>query len=313
MTDMHPNGNGHLAPSRLPIPMAVAKEYDISAPDWRVLVEQVFPTAKTVEAVMLALAYCRKRNLDVYKKPVHIVPMWNSILGRMVETVWPGIAEIRTTAMRTRDYAGLDEVVFGPEKTQSFGDGKTSKTVTFPEWASVTVHRLDRQGVPRAYKAKIFWLETYATMGKGDVPNEMWASRAYGQLDKCVEAAALRKAFPEELGSTYSAEEMEGKVIDVTPNHERPEPAKIPPLVPLPSRPAAESGRQERPAEGIPDAVASPFSPAAHPTNGPVPSEPFPELPAFLDRRKNPALALASAEELDEYLDQHADELRAQK
>ena len=35
-----------------------------------------------------------------------------------------------------------------------------------------------------------------------------------GQLDKAAEAAALRAAFPEELGNDYAAEEMEGQVID---------------------------------------------------------------------------------------------------
>ena len=41
----------------------------------------------------------------------------------------------------------------------------------------------------------------------------MWEKRPIGQFDKCLEAA-LRKAFPEEVGSMYAAEEMEGRVID---------------------------------------------------------------------------------------------------
>jgi hypothetical protein len=45
----------------------------------------------------------------------------------------------------------------------------------------------------------------------------MWRRRTRGQLDKCAEAAALRAAFPEELGNDYSAEEMEGQVIDHAP------------------------------------------------------------------------------------------------
>ena len=42
----------------------------------------------------------------------------------------------------------------------------------------------------------------------------MWKKRPRGQLDKAAEAAALRAAFPEELGNDYAAEEMEGQVID---------------------------------------------------------------------------------------------------
>lgn len=287
-------GNGHLKGSRLPLAPAVAKEYEISAPDWRVLVEQVFPSAKTVEAVMLALAYCRKRNLDIYKRPVHIVPMWSSTLGRMVETVWPGIAEIRTTAMRTKDYAGIDEVVFGPPITQTFAgtakDGsKIEKTVTFPEWASVTVYRLDRTGTPRAYKAKVFWLETYASMGKGDLPNEMWESRAYGQLDKCVEAAAIRKAFPEEVGNTYSAEEMEGKTIDITPDHTPAAPPPAPKLVSPPSGPAASGSAETKTLKAVGD---FPAENGRAPENGGAgaeitnPATDLGAIPPPFDRRK---------------------------
>ena len=236
-----------IQPSRLPIAPAIAKEFDIQPTEWRVLVDQIFPSAKSVESVMMALAYCRKRNLDIFKKPVHIVPMWSSAKRAMVETVWPGIAEIRTTASRTGEYAGIDAVEFGPIIERSFTGqtgGNNSETITkkvrFPEWASVVVYRMVA-GVRCAYHAKVYWEETYATMGKSDVPNDMWAKRPRGQLDKCVEAAALRKAFPEELGNTYAAEEMEGREIadGVTIDHV----AKTPPAPPKP--PVPEPHRQE--------------------------------------------------------------------
>lgn len=38
----------------------------------------------------------------------------------------------------------------------------------------------------------------------------MWQKRPYGQIAKCAEAQALRKAFPE-VGSAPTADEMEGK------------------------------------------------------------------------------------------------------
>ena len=39
----------------------------------------------------------------------------------------------------------------------------------------------------------------------------MWQKRPYGQLAKCAEAQALRKAFPEIVSQHPTAEEMEGK------------------------------------------------------------------------------------------------------
>lgn len=234
-----------IQPSRMPIPAAVAKEFEVGPTEWRVLVDQIFPAAKSVESVMMALAYCRKRNLDIFKKPVHIVPMWSTAKGQMVETVWPGIAEIRTTASRTGEYAGIDAVEFGPMIERTFtgtvGRGQREETVTkkvrFPEWASVVVYRMIG-GEKCAYHAKVFWEETFATIGKSEVPNDMWAKRPRGQLDKCVEAAALRKAFPEELGNTYAAEEMEGRTIDGGTIEHVPAPTPPRPPAPPSARPA---------------------------------------------------------------------------
>ena len=241
------NAIAQIQPSRLPIAASVAKEFSIQPAEWRVLVEQIFPNAKTVEAVTMALSYCRARNLDIYKKPVHVVPMWSSALGKMVETVWPGIAEIRTTAARTGEYAGIDEVQFGPMVERTFtgqtGSGNRAETitkvVTFPEWASVVVYRFVK-GQKIAFHTKIFWEETYASVGKSDVPNDMWARRPRGQFDKCVEAAALRKAFPEEVGSMYAAEEMEGRVIDHDAG------AKAAPQPPKPPAPPAPPSDDEQ-------------------------------------------------------------------
>lgn len=214
-----------LPPSRLPIVGSVADELGIDAMQWRVLVDQVFPNAKSAEAIALALTYCKARNLDVFKRPVHIVPMWSSALNRMVETVWPGIAEVRTTAVRTGAYAGIDEVIYGPmierdfegdrdiwENDRKVGTERVKITARFPEFASVVVYRMV-EGQRCAFNAKVYWEEAFAS-DKSGLPNSMWQKRPRGQLDKCVEAAALRKAFPEELGNTYVAEEMEGRTID---------------------------------------------------------------------------------------------------
>lgn len=268
-----------LAPSRLPMSAAIAKEFEIDRTQWRVLVEQTFPSAKTIEAVLMALSYCRARNLDIFKKPVHIVPMWSSELGRMVETVWPGIAEIRTTAARTGEYAGIDEVIFGPMVERKFtgtvGKGQRAETVTkavkFPEWASVVVYRIVK-GQRSAFHTKVFWEETYASIGKSDVPNDMWGKRPRGQLDKCVEAAALRKAFPEEVGSMYAAEEMEGRVIDAAATDVTPASRPTPPSPPEPPEPGNEPGRPpegQKSGGGEPGEMADPAASSLHNSDHP--------------------------------------------
>lgn len=57
----------------------------------------------------------------------------------------------------------------------------------------------------------------------------MWTRRPYAQLAGCAEARALRKAFPE-LGSAPTADEMEGKEIDMGAAEViRDEPKRTPP------------------------------------------------------------------------------------
>lgn len=205
--------------ARLPMPTGLN---DLDAGKWRVLCESVFPNAKSMEAIVMAVDYCKARKLDVFKRPVNIVPMWNKSLGKEVETIWPSINEVQTTAARTGKYAGMDEPKWGPDKTRTFEgilkwrEGNLWKEealkieITYPEWCSVTVYRLV-EGQKCAFTEPVFWEEAYAHRGKTEVPNDMWTKRTRGQLLKVAKAFSLRAAFPEE--GEYTAEEMEGREI----------------------------------------------------------------------------------------------------
>jgi hypothetical protein len=86
-----------------------------------------------------------------------------------------------------------------------------SITLQFQEWCRVTITR-ELNGKERRFVGpKVYWLEAYAKWADTDVPNDMWANRPVGQLEKCAEAGALRRAFPEEIGNELTAEEMEGQ------------------------------------------------------------------------------------------------------
>lgn len=221
---------------RLPWHPAIEKKFGVSKGEWKVLAEAIYPAAKTADSIVMVLSYCHSRKLDPFKRPVHIVPIWDSKKNGYIETVWPGISELRTTAMRTGNYAGIDEAEFGGKTTVKF-TGKIkkkewveiTKEVTFPEWCRMTVYRMVEGHRVAFVGPKTYWLESYGTMGASNVPNDMWEKRASGQLEKVAEASALRRAFPEELGNEYAAEEMEGvkyqgpeNAKDVTPETERP-------------------------------------------------------------------------------------------
>jgi len=182
-----------------------------------VLQSSLYPGA-AVESVKMVLGYCRAAGLDPFQKPVHIVPMWDRASGGMRDVVMPGVNLYRTQAARSGECAGVTEPEFGPDKTENIG----GQNITYPLWCRVTVSRRLPTGEIVNFTAREFWLENYAVKGgkeKSIAPNAMWTKRPYGQIAKCAEAQALRKAFPE-IASAVTADEMEGKAInadDVVP------------------------------------------------------------------------------------------------
>lgn len=177
-----------------------------------VLGSSLYPGAST-NSIRMVIGYCKASGLDPMQKPVHIVPMWDSKAGQMRDVVMPGIGLYRTQASRSRQMAGISEPEFGPMIEAELGGQK----VNFPEWCKVTVNRLMPGGGVSQFTAIEYWTENYAIKGgkeKSIAPNAMWSKRPRGQIAKCAEAQALRKAFPE-FGSAPTADEMEGKVIEM--------------------------------------------------------------------------------------------------
>lgn len=206
--------------------LARKENFDASVIDpnvYSALKNSIYPGASD-ESIAMVHAYCVARKLDPFLKPVHIVKM-KVKNGKMKKSskgfeyedsddrdvIMNGIGLYRIQADRTGLYAGQTEPEFGPEVTEKF-DGKE---FTYPQWAKVTVLKIMPDGSIAKFTAKEFWIENYATSGKDKkFPNAMWAKRKYGQIAKCAEAQALRKAFPDSISHGPIAEEMEGKHVE---------------------------------------------------------------------------------------------------
>jgi phage recombination protein Bet len=195
---------------------------------WRTL-DQLYPGAAS-DSKLAVWDYCVARRLDPMKKPCHIVPMrvkdaksgnydWRDV-------IMPGIYELRTTAMRTEVYCGQSKPEFGPE-VEFMG-------MKVPQWCEITVYRWsDKLNEKVAYWGRAEFSEVVVlTKDKEDanrmVVNDRWSRAPRQMLAKCCEADALRRAFPDEFGGVYTREEMEGRVIDVTPEKLKPPPPKKP-------------------------------------------------------------------------------------
>jgi phage recombination protein Bet len=100
----------------------------------------------------------------------------------------------------------------------------------YPFAARVGVHKAK---APEPTYAVAYW-ESY--FPKSDKKNELWKKFPEGQISKCAEALALRKAFPQVLGSLYIHEEMEQATNEpeYTAKIELPDTNELPPKKELP-------------------------------------------------------------------------------
>ena len=199
------------------LPDAVTRR-GVSEAEWRTLCNSLYPGANP-NSVLMVLDYCRARQLDPMKKPCHIVPMrvkdaqgqwgWRDV-------VMPGIYEYRTTAQRTGEYLGHSRPAYGP-------------VVNFlgleaPEWCELTVYRWNtKAGQKVEFPVRTYFREVVATTRDGK-PNDRWSKAPIQMLSKCCEAAALREAFPDELGGEPTFEEM----VDQHRNGDTPTPVAPP-------------------------------------------------------------------------------------
>lgn len=198
------------APKAPELPEQVTRR-GITDAQWRTLTMNLFPGANP-NSVLLVWDYCVSRRLDPMKKPCHIVPMEvkDAKTGNYSwrDVVMPGIYEHRTTAQRTGEYLGHSVPEYGDD-VEVFG-------VLAPEWCALTVYRWNpKAGVKAEFPVFVRFEEVCAVTKdrkSGEVKaNARWSKAPQQMLTKCAEAAALREAFPEELGGEQTAEEMDGQ------------------------------------------------------------------------------------------------------
>lgn len=239
---------------------AIAEARGIDIATWTALKNAIYPGARD-ESVVMAVDYCRARQLDPLMKPVHLVPM-NVKDGKTGKYEWrdvvmPGIGLYRIQADRPGNYAGAEPPEFGPVVEYSFNNGALK--IAVPEYCTFRVNKIIDGRIVQ-FSATEYWLENYATAGKdSDAPNAMWKKRPRGQIAKCAEAQALRRGWPE-LGSQPTAEEMEGKenyeIKDITPVADREKPSAFDRI----EEPEDAAIVDEKPQQETPEEVEARFS-----------------------------------------------------
>lgn len=149
---------------------------------------------------------CQRTGLDPFARQIHMVSRnAKDENDRWVKkwTIQTGIDGFRLIADRADRRDGTRRSY---EDTVWFDtDGNRYEVwtkATAPAAAKVVVVRDGKR-----FPATVMYSEYVQTKRNGE-PNSMWSRMPANQLAKCAEAAALRKAYPQDLSGVYSNDEM---------------------------------------------------------------------------------------------------------
>lgn len=150
---------------------------------------------------------CKRTGLDPFARQIHAVKRWDTETGKEVMSIQIGIDGFRVVAERTKLYCGQTPIEWCDDKGQ-WSDVWLGKAPPFAARCGVL-----RDGFSQPVTATVRY-KAYVQTKKGGEPNRMWSKMDAEMLGKCAEAAALRKAFPNDLSGLYLPEEMAGQEPD---------------------------------------------------------------------------------------------------
>ncbi|MFC8584193.1 phage recombination protein Bet [Streptomyces sp. NPDC057217] len=149
------------------------------------------------------LHLCQRTGLDPFSRQIYLIGRWSKKDGRDVYTPQTGIDGYRVIAQRVTAQTGG---TYGYEDTVWCDPSGRWRDVWLatepPAAAKVTVIRNGQR-----FSAVATFREYVQTFPDGN-PKGLWAKMPAGQIAKCAEALALRKAFPHDLAGVYTDEEM---------------------------------------------------------------------------------------------------------
>lgn len=161
---------------------------------------RVIPEGTPAPVLRMFSRFCTESGLSPFKRQIYLQKRRSKKNGAYVGnfSIEPGIDGLRAIAEQTGNYAGSDDAIF------EHNDARHPIKATVTVWKFV-------KGIRCPFTTSARWDEY--------VPQEdwMWRKMPHGQLEKCAEAKALRKAFPN-LAGMYVPEEMEHGSADIDHN-----------------------------------------------------------------------------------------------
>lgn len=192
----------------------------------------------TDDELVVFLHTCVRTGLDPLLKQIYAIPRKSKDANGQWTTkmvIQTAIDGYRLIAERTGKYSP------GREPTYTYdNNGRLVSATSY-------VKKMTDDGTWHEISATAFWNE-YVQTNKEGVPTDFWRRMPHGQLAKCAESLALRKAFPAQMSNVRTFEEMEQADNDP---EALPQSADVQVLNSAPSNPVAAPAVQENKAEEV--------------------------------------------------------------
>jgi len=169
------------------------------------------PAPRPVVEQFLSLA--RRSGLDPLARQIYCIGRLSR--GHVEWAIQTGIDGFRLVAERSGKYDGQDGAEWLAANGEWVDAFVPSLHGAHPLAARVRVYRNDW---PRPAVGVAEW-GAYAQTKRDGSLVEMWEKQGAGQLAKCAEALAIRKAFPQDLSGLYTADELREEPVVI---NERP-------------------------------------------------------------------------------------------
>lgn len=154
---------------------------------------------------------CQRTGLDPFLRQVYMISResserqpdgsWRKVVKQTIQT---GIDGYRLIARRAAHVSGDSLSIGAPEWAHEDGSWRPVWTSA---WGAPVAARVVVQRAGESFPG-VALFDEYKQTKRGGELTSMWASRPAGQIAKCAEALALRKAFPADLSGIYTDDEM---------------------------------------------------------------------------------------------------------
>lgn len=159
---------------------------------------------------------CDRTGLDPLARQIYCIGRFSQ--GVVEWSIQTAIDGFRVIAERSKKYAGQDAAEWLTEAGDWVPVFVKSVHGDHPLAARVSVYRHDWKDDKPA--VGIATWDEYAQTKRDGSLTAMWEQRGPGQLAKCAEALAMRKAFPQDLSGLFTDDEMQGQhaPVEVEPS-----------------------------------------------------------------------------------------------